>query len=95
MRNRKNPLITDEHDVRERCGEAAASNADGEAAASNADAPKGLHLVVKSHTICRGPDGVIKWEADTVPIHLPIGVSPSFINEQIVCMTIDTDQIKE
>ncbi len=49
-------------------------------------------LVVKSHTVCRGPDGRIKWEADTVPIevkmgtHTVLGVQPKF--------QIDTNQIK-
>ncbi len=41
-------------------------------------------LVVKSHTVCRGPDGKIKWEADTVPVevrmgtHTVLGVQPKF-----------------
>ncbi len=33
----------------------------------------GLKLVVKSHTVCRGPDGRVKWESDTVPIEVPLG----------------------
>ncbi len=41
-------------------------------------------LVVKSHSICRDADGKIKWEADTVPIEVPmgthtvLGVQPKF-----------------
>lgn len=43
-----------------------------------------VKLVVKSHTVCRGTDGHIKWEADTVPLevrmgtHTVLGVQPKF-----------------
>ncbi len=43
-----------------------------------------VKLVVTSHTVCRGPDGKIKWAADTVPIevrmgtHTVLGVQPKF-----------------
>ncbi len=38
-----------------------------------ADGEATLKLVMKSHTVCWGPDGKIKWEADTVPIEVVVG----------------------
>lgn len=41
-------------------------------------------LVLKTHTVCRGPDGKVKWEADTEEVPLPMGtfevmgVNPAF-----------------
>lgn len=29
-----------------------------------------LRLVVRAHTVCTGPDGAVKWEADTEPVYL-------------------------
>ena len=29
-------------------------------------------LVLNTHTVCRGPDGKVKWEADTVPVEIPV-----------------------
>ncbi len=30
--------------------------------------------VLRGHVVCRRPDGTIRWEADTVPVTLAIGV---------------------
>jgi hypothetical protein len=51
---------------------------------ADAEVPPPSKLVLTTHTVCRDPDGKIKWEADTKPLELPVttyevlGVTPRF-----------------
>lgn len=50
-------------------------------------------LVLNSHTVCRGPDGTIKWEADTIPVEIPTGAF-DFCGNGIPPFQLDTTRIK-
>lgn len=52
-----------------------------------------MKLVLNSHTVCRGPDGEVKWEADTVPQELEMGTY-NFVGHGIPPFQLDTAKIK-